>query len=228
MDFPALMDSQMEEIQQRERLEKIQTYRLIRDNVLEHQKQQRLNRKQLRTHHPEINENMQVSEEQWGHWVTVQKSSFVNINVWESEGDMLSASSPSHHPVTYFSLPLLWQHCKIFLDACEALRNRQKANIKMEHEAKQPMEEAQQAALEKTTPDSAATQQPNKRAKSAGKKKWWSLASLSALLNRHFSTILKNPITTSYPAPDDIIPHSKIDPAPDSELQLTHSFEIWN
>ncbi|KAI4802216.1 hypothetical protein KUCAC02_020068, partial [Chaenocephalus aceratus] len=121
MDFPALMDSQMEEIQQRERLEKIQTYRLIRDNVLEHQKQQRLNRKQLRTHHPEIHENM--------------------------------------------------QHCKIFLDACEALRNRQKANIKMEHEAKQPMEEAQQAALEKTTPDSAATQQPNKRAKSAGKKK---------------------------------------------------------
>ncbi|KAK1889169.1 Androglobin [Dissostichus eleginoides] len=120
-DFPALMDSQMEEIQQRERFEKIQTYRLIRDNVLEHQKQQQLNRKQLRTHHPEIYENM--------------------------------------------------QHCKIFLDACEALSNRQMANIKMEQEAKQALEEAQQAALEKTTPDSAATQQPNKRAKSAGKKK---------------------------------------------------------
>ncbi|KAF3849892.1 hypothetical protein F7725_019611 [Dissostichus mawsoni] len=101
-DFPALMDSQMEEIQQRERLEKIQTYRLIRDNVLEHQKQQQLNRKQLRTHHPEIYENM--------------------------------------------------QHCKIFLDACEALSNRQMANIKMEQEAKQALEEAQQAALEKTTP----------------------------------------------------------------------------
>ncbi|KAK5852926.1 hypothetical protein PBY51_006757 [Eleginops maclovinus] len=118
-DFPALMDSQMEEIQQRERLEKIQTYRLVRDNVLEHQKQQQRNRKFLRTHHPEIYENMK-------------------------------------------------QHRMIFLNACEALSNRQMANIKKEQEA---LEEAQQAALEKTTPTSAATQQPNKRAKSAGKKK---------------------------------------------------------
>lgn len=62
-DFPALMDSQIEEIQQRERLEKIQTYRLVRDNVLEHQKQQELNRKELMRHQLEMYENMQVSQD---------------------------------------------------------------------------------------------------------------------------------------------------------------------
>lgn len=60
-DFPVLMDSQMEEIQQREHLEKIQTYRLIRENVLEHQKQQELNRKELMRRPLEMYENMQVS-----------------------------------------------------------------------------------------------------------------------------------------------------------------------
>lgn len=62
-DFPALMDSQIEEIQQRERLEKIQTYRLVRDNVLEHQKQQELNRKELMRRQLEMYENMQVSQD---------------------------------------------------------------------------------------------------------------------------------------------------------------------
>ncbi|XP_078029942.1 androglobin [Epinephelus lanceolatus] len=125
-DFPVLMDSQMEEIQQRERLEKIQTYRLVRDNVLEHQKQQELNRKELMRHQLEMYENMQAA---------------------------------------------LWQRCKKFLDACEAFSSRQMAAVKKEQEEKQTLEEAQQAVLEKTTPTSAATQQPNKRAKSAGKKK---------------------------------------------------------
>lgn len=62
-DFPALMDSQIEEIQQRERLEKIQAYRLVRDNVLEHQKQQELDRKELMRHQLEMYENMQVSQD---------------------------------------------------------------------------------------------------------------------------------------------------------------------
>ncbi len=57
------MDSQIEEIQQRERLEKIQTYRLLRDNVLEHQKQQELDRKELMRHQLEMYENMQVSRD---------------------------------------------------------------------------------------------------------------------------------------------------------------------
>lgn len=60
-DIPVLMDSQIEEIQQKERLEKIQTYRLVRDNVLEHQKQQELNRKELMRHQLELYESMQVS-----------------------------------------------------------------------------------------------------------------------------------------------------------------------
>ncbi|XP_040920516.1 androglobin [Toxotes jaculatrix] len=125
-DFPVLMDSQMEESQQRERLEKIQTYRLVRDNVLEHQKQQELNRKELIRCQLEMYENMQAA---------------------------------------------LKQCCKKFLDACEAFSSRQMAAVKREQEEKQALEEAQQAVLEKTTPTSAATQQPNKRAKSAGKKK---------------------------------------------------------
>ncbi|XP_018528148.1 androglobin isoform X1 [Lates calcarifer] len=125
-DFPVLMDSQMEEIQQREHLEKIQTYRLIRENVLEHQKQQELNRKELMRRPLEMYENMQAA---------------------------------------------LWQCCKKFLDACEAFSSRQMAAVKKEQEEKQALEEAQQAVLEKTTPTPAATQQPNKRAKSAGKKK---------------------------------------------------------
>ncbi|XP_071335416.1 androglobin isoform X2 [Trachinotus anak] len=60
-DFPVLRDSQIEEIQQRERLEKIQTYRLVRDNVVEHQKQQELNRKELMRHQLEMYENMQAA-----------------------------------------------------------------------------------------------------------------------------------------------------------------------
>ncbi|XP_059212705.1 androglobin isoform X2 [Centropristis striata] len=125
-DFPLLMDSLLEEIQQRERLEKIQTYRLVRDNVLEHQIQQELNRKELMRHQQQMYVNMQAA---------------------------------------------LWERRQKFLDACEAFSSRQMAAVKKEQEETQALEEAQQAVLEKTAPTSAATQQPNKRAKSAGKKK---------------------------------------------------------
>ncbi|KAM7395355.1 hypothetical protein PAMA_006897 [Pampus argenteus] len=60
-DSPALMDTQIEEIRQREHLEKIQTFRLVRDNVLEHRKQQEDNRKELMRHQLEMYENMQAA-----------------------------------------------------------------------------------------------------------------------------------------------------------------------
>ncbi|XP_026174868.1 androglobin isoform X2 [Mastacembelus armatus] len=125
-DFPALMDSQMEEIRQRERLEKIQTYRLVQDNLLEQQKQLELNRKNIMKDQQMMAENMQAA---------------------------------------------LWERSKKFHDACEAFYSRQMATVKKEQEARSTLEEAQQAVLEKTTPAPAANQQPNKRAKTAGKKK---------------------------------------------------------
>nr|XP_019953171.1 PREDICTED: androglobin [Paralichthys olivaceus] len=125
-EFPVLMDTRMEEIQERERLEKIQSYRLVRDNVLEHQKQQELNRKELMRRQLEIHENMQAA---------------------------------------------LWKRHNNFLDACKAFSSRQMADAKKEQEVKQALEEAKHAVLEKTTPTSAATQQSDKCAKSAGKKK---------------------------------------------------------
>ncbi|XP_029318550.1 androglobin isoform X2 [Cottoperca gobio] len=125
-DCPALMDSQREEIQQRERLEKIQSYRLVRDNVLEHRKRQELNRKELMRHQLEMYENMQAASR---------------------------------------------QRRKKLLDACEAFSSHQMAAVKKVQEAKQVLEEDQEATLEKTTPTSAAAQQHNKRVKSAGKKK---------------------------------------------------------
>lgn len=39
-----LMDSNIEEMQRTKRLEKIQTYRLVRDKILEHQDERELNR----------------------------------------------------------------------------------------------------------------------------------------------------------------------------------------
>lgn len=51
----------MEELRQKECLHKIQTYRLVRENMLEQQKQQRLNRKELMTHQLDNYEKMQVS-----------------------------------------------------------------------------------------------------------------------------------------------------------------------
>ncbi|XP_070843007.1 androglobin [Chaetodon trifascialis] len=60
-DFPVLMDSHIEDLQQKERVEKIQTYRLVRDYVLEHQKQQELNRKELMRCQLEMYESMQAA-----------------------------------------------------------------------------------------------------------------------------------------------------------------------
>ncbi|XP_035473899.2 androglobin isoform X1 [Scophthalmus maximus] len=99
-EFPVLLDTQMEEIQMRERLESIQTYRLVRDNVLEHQKQQELNRKELMRRQPGIYENMQAD---------------------------------------------LWQRCKRFLEACEALSSHPGPGEKKEREEKPALEEDQKA-----------------------------------------------------------------------------------
>ncbi|KAL6095949.1 adgb [Pungitius sinensis] len=63
-DLPVLMDSQMEATQQRQRIEQIQTYRLVRENVLEHQKQRELNRKALIIHQLETYEHMQAAQGQ--------------------------------------------------------------------------------------------------------------------------------------------------------------------
>ncbi|XP_065820158.1 androglobin isoform X1 [Labrus bergylta] len=60
-DVPVLMDPQIEEFQQRERFEKIQTYRLVRDNVLEHRRLQELNMKELMRRQLEMYENMQAA-----------------------------------------------------------------------------------------------------------------------------------------------------------------------
>ncbi|KAM8725482.1 androglobin isoform 2-T2 [Acanthopagrus schlegelii] len=60
-EFPVVMDTHTEEIQQRDRLEKIQTYRLVRDIVLEQQKQQALSQKEPIRGLVEMCENMQAA-----------------------------------------------------------------------------------------------------------------------------------------------------------------------
>ncbi|XP_034435154.1 androglobin [Hippoglossus hippoglossus] len=59
-EFPVLMDTQMEKMEEKERLEKIQSYRLVRDNVLEKQEEQELNRKELMSSQLEIYDDMQA------------------------------------------------------------------------------------------------------------------------------------------------------------------------
>ncbi|XP_068199432.1 androglobin [Antennarius striatus] len=154
-DSPVLMDSRMEKIQQRKRLEKIQSYRLVRECVQENQKKQSVTRKELLNYQLEMYEKMQAA---------------------------------------------LWEHCKTFHDACEAFNCRQMAALKKEEEERQALErqalerqelerqalerqalerqalerqaleEAQQAVQEKRPP-SPVNKEPNKRSKSAGKKK---------------------------------------------------------
>ncbi|KAG7508708.1 androglobin isoform X2 [Solea senegalensis] len=63
-DVPVVMDSQLEEIRQRERLEKIQSYRLVGDIILEQQKQQELNRKELMRQQLETWEDIQAAQRQ--------------------------------------------------------------------------------------------------------------------------------------------------------------------
>ncbi|XP_056873061.1 androglobin isoform X5 [Takifugu flavidus] len=65
-DSPVLDESNMEELRQKECLQKIQTYRLVRENMLEQQKQQRLNRKELMTHQLDNYEKMQAAMWQEG------------------------------------------------------------------------------------------------------------------------------------------------------------------
>ncbi|XP_047429782.1 androglobin isoform X2 [Mugil cephalus] len=122
-DVPVLMDSQIEEAHRSERFEKIQTYRLVRDNVVDYQKQQLLNSKEQIKHQLQMYANIQAAREE-------------------------------------------------LHNACEAFSSRQMAAaVKREQGEKQALEEAQAAAAEETTPTSAATQQPRKPAKSAGRKK---------------------------------------------------------
>lgn len=57
-----MMDSYIEEAQQRERTEKIQTYRLVREHVLECRKQEAFKRKELMKCQLEMYQNMQVRD----------------------------------------------------------------------------------------------------------------------------------------------------------------------
>lgn len=59
-DAPVLMDSQIEEMQQMQRFERIQTYRLVRDNVLEHKRQDELNMKEFMRRQLDMYDDMQV------------------------------------------------------------------------------------------------------------------------------------------------------------------------
>ncbi|XP_039873189.1 androglobin isoform X8 [Simochromis diagramma] len=63
-DSPVVMDSYIEEAQQRERTEKIQTYRLVREHVLECRKQEAFKRKELMKCQLEMYQNMQAAFEQ--------------------------------------------------------------------------------------------------------------------------------------------------------------------
>lgn len=63
------------------------------------------------------------------------------------------------------------QRYKEFCDSCKAFNSRQMAAVKKEQEKKEAPEETQSGVVEKPTPTSAATKQPNKRTKSAGKRK---------------------------------------------------------
>lgn len=57
----SILESQREELRQRECVQKLQTYRLVRENMLEQQKQQQLNRRELMRHQLDNYEEMQVS-----------------------------------------------------------------------------------------------------------------------------------------------------------------------
>ncbi|KAM4521485.1 androglobin isoform 2-T2 [Odontesthes bonariensis] len=124
-EFPELMDSQREEVKQRELFEKFQTHRLVREDVLEHDEQQVFKRLQLMRLQLEMYDNVQAS----------------------------------------------CQDREKLFDAWETFISHQMAAEKKEQEKNSALKEAQLADVEKTAPTSAATQQPNKPAKSAGKKK---------------------------------------------------------
>lgn len=60
-DLPVLEETNIDELRQKECLQRIQTYRLVRENMLEQQKQQRVNRKEMMAHQLDNYEKMQVS-----------------------------------------------------------------------------------------------------------------------------------------------------------------------
>lgn len=59
---PVLMDSEMEDVQQKKCFEKIQTYRLVRDNVVEYQNHQLVISKEQLRHNIQMYGSIQVSE----------------------------------------------------------------------------------------------------------------------------------------------------------------------
>ncbi|KAK7907784.1 hypothetical protein WMY93_016396 [Mugilogobius chulae] len=59
-DEPTLYSAQIEELQMSERMEKIQSYRLVRENVLEHRKEQEIYREKLKKHQLSMYETMQA------------------------------------------------------------------------------------------------------------------------------------------------------------------------
>lgn len=61
MDSPVPEDSSPDEVRQKEHLQKIQTYRLVRENMLKYQNQRQLNRTEMRSQKLDIYEKMQVS-----------------------------------------------------------------------------------------------------------------------------------------------------------------------
>ncbi|KAF3702878.1 Androglobin Calpain-7-like protein [Channa argus] len=63
-DSPVLMDSQLEETRRMKHLEKIQTYSLVREKILECRKQDELNRKELLRYQLNVYENMQAASRQ--------------------------------------------------------------------------------------------------------------------------------------------------------------------
>lgn len=60
-EVPTLYSAHIEELQMSERMEKIQSYRLIRENVLEQRKEQEINRQQLKKHQADMYEKMQAN-----------------------------------------------------------------------------------------------------------------------------------------------------------------------
>ncbi|KAJ0026837.1 hypothetical protein NQD34_017837, partial [Periophthalmus magnuspinnatus] len=60
-DEPSLYSAQIEELQMSECMEKIQSYRLVRENVLELRKKEEIHREKLKIHQRDMYDNMQVS-----------------------------------------------------------------------------------------------------------------------------------------------------------------------
>ncbi|XP_055728098.1 androglobin isoform X3 [Salvelinus fontinalis] len=60
-EVPVLKDQVMEEAQRRERLEQIQGFRLVRDTVLEHRRQEQANRRELKRRQLEMYDGLQVA-----------------------------------------------------------------------------------------------------------------------------------------------------------------------